>query len=144
MTIALPPLGVGEILTASILLCIAYSMHFCGVIIYMVFMFQDAIQYFSTIGLLIQRGEFAPCFKNPDPSSKDKDVCNPFVMVMLILFLVFSVAAITVSFFAYRIFKAQSMGQLAGAMNVGGVLNQGDHNRRDYDDEAAAPMYQAP
>ena len=39
MTITLPPLGVGEFLTASILLCIAYSMNFCGVIIYMVFMF---------------------------------------------------------------------------------------------------------
>lgn len=110
MTIALPPLGIGEILTAAILLCIAYSLNYCGVIIYMIFMFQDAIQYFSTVGLFIQRGELGPCFRSERLPDIDKAVCNPFVMVMLILFFVFSVAAVTVSFYAYRIFKAQAMG----------------------------------
>ncbi len=54
LCIAAPPLGISEIFTALILLCTAYSMNFCLVIFYTIFMIQDVVQYFSAIGLLIQ------------------------------------------------------------------------------------------
>jgi hypothetical protein len=46
-------LGIMEIFTALILLCTAYSMNFCMVIFYIVFMLQDVVQYFSAIGLVV-------------------------------------------------------------------------------------------
>lgn len=64
LSIALPPVGIGEVFFALILLCIAYSMNFCMVIFYLIFMLQDAIQYFSAIGLLVQRGDFGRCYRN--------------------------------------------------------------------------------
>lgn len=62
LCIAIPPLGIGEIFTAMILLCTAYAMNFCMVIFYIIFMLQDVLQYFSAIGLIIQNGYFAGCF----------------------------------------------------------------------------------
>jgi hypothetical protein len=35
---------------------------------------------------------------------------------MLIIFFLFSIVAVIVAFYAYRIFKAQAMGRLGGAM----------------------------
>ena len=54
LCIAIPPLGISEIFTALILMCTAYSMNFCLVIFYLIFMMQDVVQYFSAIGLVVQ------------------------------------------------------------------------------------------
>lgn len=67
LSIAIPPLGIGEIFTAFILMCTAYAMNFCMVIFYMLFMMQDIVQYFSAIGLLIQSGRFVDCYRNEIP-----------------------------------------------------------------------------
>jgi hypothetical protein len=66
----------------------------------------------------------------------------PFKLTMLIIFFVFSIGAVIISFYAYRIFKAQAMGRLAGAMIQGGVLNRGDNNQGD--NEAPRANYLPP
>ena len=43
LCIALPGVGIGEIFTAMILMCTAYSMNFCLVIFYMIMMMQDIV-----------------------------------------------------------------------------------------------------
>jgi hypothetical protein len=53
LTVAIPGLGIGEIFTAMILMCIAYSMNFCMVILYLIMMMVDIVQYFSAVGMLI-------------------------------------------------------------------------------------------
>lgn len=108
LCVAIPPLGISEIFTAMILLCTAYSMNFCLVIFYMIFMMQDVVQYLSAIGLVIQKGNFVDCFKNT------LDYCDPFEFTVVIIFFVFSIAAVTVAFYAYRVFKAVAMGSIAG------------------------------
>lgn len=40
----------------------------------------------------------------------------PFKLTMLIVFFVFSIISVLVSFYAYRIFKAQALGRLGGAL----------------------------
>ena len=116
LTVALPGLGIGEIFFSMILMCIAYSMNFCMVIMYMIMMMFDIVQYFSAVGMFIQSGNFVKCYHNDmNVDSKKIDKC-PFKLTMLIIFFVFSVVAVIVSFYAYRIFKAQAMGRLAGAM----------------------------
>jgi|SanBayMetagenome_1026888.scaffolds.fasta_scaffold155654_1 hypothetical protein len=54
LTVAIPGLGIGEIFFAMILACIAYSMNFCMVILYMIMMMFDIVQYFSAVGMFIQ------------------------------------------------------------------------------------------
>ena len=72
-------------------------------------------------------------------------------MTVIILFFVFSIVAITVSFYAYRIFKANAMGQLGAGSNPGlfsqglnmpinrNGNNGGARNDRDDDEEAYTP-----
>ena len=62
---------------------------------------------------------------------------------MLIIFFVFSIVAVFVSFYAYRIFKAQAMGRLGGALIQGGVLNRGDRDQGG-DNEAPRANYLPP
>ena len=64
LTIALPGIGAGEIFTAMILMCIAYSMNFCMVILYMIIMMFDIVNYFSTVGMFVQEGNFVKCYQN--------------------------------------------------------------------------------
>ena len=46
---------------------------------------------------------------------KDKlDYCDPFEFTVIIIFFVFSIAAVIVGFYAYRVFKAVAMGSIAG------------------------------
>lgn len=105
LCIVLPPLGISEIFSALILMCTAYAMNFCMLIFYMIMMIMDVVQYFSAIGLLIQRGDFVRCYRK-----ELQDKCDPFEVTVLILFFVFSIGAVVVSFYAYRIFKAFSIG----------------------------------
>ena len=105
LCIVLPPLGISEIFSALILMCTAYAMNFCMLIFYMILMIMDVVQYFSAIGLLIQRGDFVRCYRK-----ELQDKCDPFEVTVLILFFVFSIGAVVVSFYAYRIFKAFSIG----------------------------------
>ena len=44
---------------------------------------------------------------------------------MLMITFFFNLVAIYITFKAYRIFKAQAMGQLPGALGTSGVLNTG-------------------
>lgn len=136
LCIALPPLGISEIFTALILMCTAYSMNFCMLIFYMIMMLMDVVQYFSSIGLLVQRGELGQCYRNEKP-----DECNPFVVTVIILFFVFAIIAVAVAFYAYRIFKANALGQLGGGGLLGGVPVGRNNND---DDEAPAPVYNPP
>ena len=55
---------------------------------------------------------------------------------------VFSILAVTVGFYAYRIFKAQAMGQLGGGSNVGAFMrgmNMPRGRQNDDDDEERNP-----
>jgi hypothetical protein len=115
LTVALPGVGFGEIFFAMILMCIAYSMNFCMVIMYMIMMMFDIIQYFSAVGMFVQKGNFVKCYRNQEIDDKKIEKC-PFKLTMLIVFFVFSIISVIVSFYAYRIFKAHAMGRLAGAM----------------------------
>ena len=131
LCIALPPLGISEIFTALILMCTAYAMNFCMLIFYMIMMLMDVVQYFSSIGLLVQRGDFVRCYKNELP-----DRCNPFVVTVIILFFLFAIIANVVAFYAYRIFKATALGQVNGGGQLIGGMPVGGRNNNDYDDEA--------
>jgi hypothetical protein len=142
LCIAIPPLGIGEIFTALILMCTAYAMNFCMVILYILLMLQDVVQYFSAVGLLVQNGWLAGCYKNGGNQN-----CDPFSTTVVILFFAFSIMAVGVSFFAYRIFKANAMGQLGAGSNPG-LFSQGmnmplnrnnNRNNRDNDDDDEAP-----
>jgi hypothetical protein len=53
LTVALPGVGFGEIFFSMILMCIAYSMNYCMVIMYMIFMMFDIVNYFSTVGMFV-------------------------------------------------------------------------------------------
>ena len=140
--IAIPPLGIGEIFTALILMCTAYAMNFCMVILYILLMVQDCVQYFSAVGLLIQNGQIAECYRNGGTK-----YCDPFNVTVIIIFFVFTIVAITVSFYAYRIFKANAMGQLGAGSNPGlfsrglnmPLNNAGNRGRDDGDEEAYVP-----
>lgn len=142
LCIAIPPLSFGEIITAMILMCTAYAMNFCMIILYMLFMMQDVVQYFSAVGLLIQNGELGPCYRKELPNK-----CDPFSVTVIIIFFVFSVASIVVGFHAYRIFKAYAMGQLGAGGGNGMFLSGmnmpagrgGRRNNRDRDDDEEAP-----
>lgn len=84
------------------------------------------------------------CYHNELTDDKGNVIKKcPFKLTMLIIFFAFSIVSVVVSFFAYRIFKAQAMGRLGGAMVQGGVLNQGDQNRAG-DDEAPRANYLPP
>ena len=72
LTVALPGVGFGEIFTAMILMCIAYSMNFCMVILYMIIMMFDIVNYFSTVGMFIQSGNFIKCYHN-EMQVEDRD-----------------------------------------------------------------------
>ena len=120
LCIAVPPLGFQEIITAMILMCTAYAMNFCMVILYIIFMLQDIVQYFSAIGLLVQTDRFTKCFKNEIPND-----CDPFNTTVIILFFVFSIVSVIVAFQAYRIFKSMAMGQLGMGGGGGGAFMQG-------------------
>jgi hypothetical protein len=48
-----------------------------------------------------------------------------FALTVIILFFFFSIGAITVSFFAYRIFKATALNGAGAGANFGGGLLQG-------------------
>jgi hypothetical protein len=117
LTVALPGVGFGEIFFAMILMCIAYSMNFCMVIFYMIMMMFDIVNYFSAVGMFAQNGDFIKCYHNQmrydDGTLVEK--C-PFKLTMLIVFFVFSIISVLVSFYAYRIFKAQALGRLGGAL----------------------------
>ncbi|TNV77076.1 hypothetical protein FGO68_gene14205 [Halteria grandinella] len=134
LCIAIPPLGIGEIFTALILMCTAYAMNFCMVILYMLLMLQDVVQYFSAVGLLVQNGWLAGCYQNGGNNN-----CDPFNTTVVIIFFVFSIGAVTVSFYAYRIFKANAMGQLGPASNPGlfsrGMNMPSNRNRNNRDDD---------
>lgn len=144
LCIAVPPLGLQEIISAMILMCTAYAMNYCMVILYIIFMLQDVVQYFSAIGLLIQTDRFAKCYRNDIP----KD-CDPFNTTVVIIFFVFSIVSVAIAFQAYRIFKAMAMGQLGGN---GGMFLQGMNmpvggrraNDNDEDDDQERGRYQAP
>ena len=114
--------GINELFNAMILMCGAQAMHFCFMIFYIIIMFNDVVTYFSAVGYLIQIGKFAECYT----TSKD---CDGFQVTMMILFFIFSIAAIYVAFQAYRVFKAKDLGLLEGDLVIGGVQNQGA--RRD-------------
>ena len=90
----------GELIGALILFCCAYSYNYCLSILYMFIMMQKVVQYFSAIGLVIQNGRFGSCYGGSPPR------CG-FVITMMMIFLLFSVGAVYVTFLAYRIFKAQ-------------------------------------
>lgn len=114
LCIAIPPLGFGEIMMAMILMCTAYAMNFCMIIFYMLLMMQDMVQYFCAIGLIVQTDRFMKCYRNEIPND-----CDPFNTTVIIIFFLFSIGALTVSFYAYRIFKANAMGQLGAGSNPG-------------------------
>jgi hypothetical protein len=119
LSIAIPGVGITEIFSALILLCVAYSMNFCMVIFYVIIMLQDCLQYFCAIGLIIQNGYFADCYR----SGGIKDKCTPFSTTVVLLFFVFSIAAVVVAFRSYRIFKSMAMGQMGGNAPVGGGMS---------------------
>ena len=141
LCIAIPTLGIGEIFTALILMCTAYAMNFCMVILCMLLMLQDVVQYFSAVGLLVQNGWLAGCYQNGGNPN-----CDPFNTTVVIIFFIFSIGSVAVSFFAYRIFKANAIGQLGAGSNPG-LFGQGmnmplnrngnnNANNRNDDDEA--------
>ena len=115
LTVALPGLGMGEIFFSMFLACFAYCMNYCMVIMYMIMMMFDMIQYFSAVGMFIQKGNFVKCYHNEMFTDDNKKIEKcPFKLTMLIIFLLFSVIAVVVAFYAYRIFKAHDLGMLGG------------------------------
>lgn len=54
---------------------------------------------------------------------------------MLVLFFVFSIVAVTVSFYAYRVFKAKDLGLLEGHLQIGGPQGAAVNRRRDEEND---------
>lgn len=74
-----------------------------------------------------------------------KDTCDPFFTTVIILFFAFSLAAVTVAFFAYRVFKAMAYGQLGmqGGNNYNAFM-RGANRREERDEEQNPSSYQPP
>ncbi len=134
---ALGVAGLNELFNVMFLMCGAYSMNFCIMIFYIIIMFNDCISYFCAVGYLIQLGEFAKCYTT-SPN------CNGFQATMLILFFIFSIAAVTLSFYAYRVFKAKDLGLLEGHLNIGGAQVGGGNRNRDEENDGYQPAYIPP
>lgn len=129
--------GINELFNMMILMCGAYSMNFCIMIFYIIIMFNDCISYFCAVGYLIQLGKFGTCYT----TSSD---CNGFQATMLVLFFVFSIVAVTVSFYAYRVFKAKDLGLLEGHLNIGGAQVGAGNRQRDEENNDNRPAYNPP
>lgn len=106
-------IGFGEIMNVIILMCAAYSMNFCCMIIYIIFMLNDVVTYFATVGLAVQENFLAKCYRE---NNFEKNGCDSFSMTMLIVFFLFAIIATYVAFKAYRVFKALAMGMLEGGL----------------------------
>ncbi len=148
MCVAIPGPGFGEIMAAMILICTAHCMNYCMLIFYMFMAMFDIVQYFSAVGLLIQQGQFGPCYRNENPK-----YCNPFSVTMVLIFLVFSMVALGVAFYAYRVFKAYAMGQLANSGGGNGMFlrgmnmpvgGRGGQRAGGDDEDDERPRYEAP
>ena len=64
---------------------------------------------------------------------------------MLVLFFVFSIIAVTVSFYAYRVFKAKDLGLLEGHLNIGGAqVGAGNRHRDEENDDYRPAAYNPP
>ncbi|CDW74675.1 UNKNOWN [Stylonychia lemnae] len=142
LTVASPQIGFMDIIIPFILLCTAYSMNFCTLMFYIILIINDLVTYVCAVGLAVQRGSFLSYYQNPD-----NDNYNPFLMTVLIMWVVFSLVSLIVSFYAYREFKGMAydqMGMQGGAI-YGGMMrgmnrNRGPNNTgagRDQDEEVA-------
>ena len=80
-----------------ILWCGISKVHYCQLIIYMLFSMYNWVNFFSTVGFLLQLGGFGPAFTAGGRST--------MVMILIMSFLVFYPVAIYFCFKAYREFK---------------------------------------
>ena len=78
----------------------------------MILCLNNTINSIAGVGLLIQTGKFVPAFQN----GKTAVFC-----VLMMVFIVFYIGAITISFYAYREFKG--MMQDNGMGGNGGLQN---------------------
>lgn len=102
LTVANPPAGIMELIIPLLLLCTAYSMNFCTLIFYMILMLNDTILYMSAVGLVIQNGDLPSFYR------KGNRNYDPYLMTVYIIWFVFSIIALIVSFYAYREFKGMA------------------------------------
>lgn len=58
---------------------------------------------------------------------------------MIILFFVFSLIAIAVAFYSYRVFKAMAMGQIGAGGPNGGMFMRGMNGGANNNDDDEAP-----
>ena len=79
-------------------------MNFCTLIFYIIMMLNDAVEYFCLVGLIVQRGDFTRSYT----PKYDNDKYNPYLMTMLIIWFIFPIIAIIVSFLAYKEFKGMA------------------------------------
>jgi hypothetical protein len=134
LTVANPPAGIMELIIPLILLCTAYSMNFCTLIFYMILMLNDVVLYLSAVGLVVQNGDLPRFYR------RGSGLYDPFLMTVYILWFVFSIIALVVSFYAYREFKGMaydSMGMQGGAVYGGmmrGMNNRAGGRRRSSND----------
>ena len=104
--------GLFELIAVAILYCAAAQMSYCQLIIYMIISANKLIHFFCMIGLIIQRGMFGAVFSHSEMS---------FLIVMMMVFIVFYIGAITVCFYAYREFKGMMFDN--GMVSPGGLNN---------------------
>ena len=107
--------GLFEIMLVLILYCSASQMHFCQLMMYMIFCMNNFLVVFCGIGLVVQNGEFPDFYT---------DQSKGFTMTVLIIFAVYYIVAIAISFYAYKEFKAMLYESGQGGGMGGGMVGQ--------------------
>ena len=104
--------GIFQLVFCLVLWCAASQMHFCQLIIYMIFCLNSFVSTLSNLGLLIQNGKFGSYFQGG---------INTFRILVVIAFFFFYLVAICFAFQAYKEFKGMlydnGMGMPGGALN---------------------------
>ena len=106
--------GLQDIFLVLILWCGISKVHYCQLLIYMLFSMYNWVNFFSIIGFAIQQGKFASAFAAGGAST--------MIMLLILSFLVFYPVAIYFCFKAYREFKGLLYDN--GQLGTGGVANQ--------------------
>ena len=99
--------GLQDLILVLILWCASSQMHFCHLIVYMLFCTFNLVGYFSNVGLLLQQGKFGPYFTAGGVQT--------FLMILVIAFIVFYPIAIYFCFQAYKEFKGMLADHGGGA-----------------------------
>jgi len=105
-----PFVGIFEFMDVCILYCAFSSMEFCMLIFYILLCSISLVQYISSVGLVLTRG-FQEFWLT--------GAQNQYAFCIECIAILFYLVAITISFYAYREFKALVVDSMGGGTGAG-------------------------